>query len=98
MKFEELTKRVVEEELDQYCILKIGTLYGPECSICIRKNNDGTFSVRYYGEREKIRKEFLNISEEEACQMVYNTAAHEKRAELAYREREKKTTEPEMKM
>ena len=90
MKYEELTQKVIDEELDQYCILKIGSLFGPENSVCIRKNNDGTFSVRFYGEREKVRREYLNIPETEACEIVYKYATQEKRVELAYREREKK--------
>ena len=87
MKFEELTKRIVDEGLDEYAFIKFGTLYGPEYSVCIARNEDGTFSIRYYGERGSVDRELLNIPEEEACETIYKYANAKKAFELAYQEK-----------
>ncbi len=81
MKYEELTRRIIDEGLEEYAFIEYGTLLGADDTVCIDKNDDGTFSVVFYGERGKIRREYLNIPEEQACNIVYEYAVGRKRFE-----------------
>ena len=93
MKFEELTKKIVEENLTEYANIRVGESRGGYNGVCISKNANGTFNVVYCDERGEPVAQHLNIPEEEACNMVYETAINEKE----YREyKEKKRAEQGM--
>ena len=87
MTIAELTKRIVDEGLEEFAFIKFGTLSGPDYSACIGKNDDESFSVIFYGERGDVDAEYLNIPEAEACEIIYKYAVSKKRFEMAYREK-----------
>ena len=95
MKFEELTRRIVDEGLSSYGNIVIGSQMGAFNSTNIFKNDDGTFSVVYFDERASEIIGYRHIPEEEACNMVYDDLITEKK----YREyKEKKNNGESVKL
>lgn len=87
MTYEELKRRIKDEGLDEYAFIRLDTLYGPDFSLCVRKESDGTCSYVRYEERCKIYHEEHHKPEKEICEWVYNYAVREKKMELAFQER-----------
>ncbi len=90
MKYEELKKRVHDEELDQYSNIRFDSYLGGYNGINILREINGTFCVTFCDERGSAIAEWKPLSEEEACNMVYEYAAAEKRFREWKQERENK--------
>ncbi len=89
MTYEELKRRIKDEGLDAYSFIRFDTLYGPEFSLSVRKESDGTCSRILRGERDAIIFEERNKPEQEICEKVYQSAVSEKEVELAFQERQR---------
>ena len=87
MTYKELKRRIKDEGLDDYAFIIFDKSYGPDFSVCVYKESDGTYSCIFNGERSTIDYEEHNKPEEETCEMIYKYAVQEKRVELAYQER-----------
>ena len=90
MKYDELKKRIHDEGLDQYTNLRFGTCSGGYNGAHIMRDSDGTFCVTFCDERGSAITQWKPLSEEEACNMIYEVAVAEKDYREYMQERENK--------
>ncbi len=70
MTYNELLSIIKDEQLEKYNRFYTVMYRGGENCICIQKNDNNTFSVLAMGERGNVAFEHLNISENNACDIV----------------------------
>ena len=82
MRIDELKKKFKDEDLAQYVNVAFDRSEGFYVGVGIEKQTDDSFIVSFTDERGAIFSKRDNLTEEEACNMVYDYAATEKRIKL----------------